>query len=116
MKEKITYTTDKANRLIIRRKGKTLTPDGRFKIDESNRLYFWLNEPLSYTRKYRLPQKISLDGKWRLNDEHNLEIVSDKYAGGNLLLKINIIAAAPEGFIFGVSQIDKQGQAHFTHP
>ena len=112
MKEKITYTIDNANRLVIRRKGKTLTPQGRFEIDGNNRLWFWLNEPLAWRKEYRLPQSLSLNGRWQLNEEHDLEIISDKYAGGCLTLKINIISVRPDAFIFGVNQIDSQGMSH----
>ncbi|MCM8770290.1 MAG: hypothetical protein NC936_00265 [Candidatus Omnitrophica bacterium] len=111
MREKIIYTLDNSNRLIIKRKGKTIIPDGRFGMEE-NRLFFWLNEPPALRRQYRLPRRINLDGRWRLNDERELEIVSDKYADGRLILKINIISASHDALIFGVNQIDNQGQSH----
>ena len=112
MKEKIIYHIDDVNRLVIRQKNKCLTPRGNFKIDRNNRLYFWLNEPLSWRKEYQLPERINLNGRWQLNDERNLEIISDRYTDGQLILKINIISAIANALIFGVNQIDSQGQSH----
>ena len=112
MKEKIIYHIDDVNRLVIRQKNKCLSPRGNFKIDRNNRLYFWLNESLSWRREYQLPERIDLDGRWQLNDERDLEIISDRYADNRLLLKINLIGATEDNLTFGLNQLDRQGQSH----
>ena len=112
MKEKIIYRIDNLNRLSIKHKGKNIFPEGRFKIDENNRLCFWLNKQQPFKKEYHFPKKISLDGKWRLNQNHDLEIISSNNIENPIVLKINIISLRQDAFIFGVNQIDNAGQSH----
>lgn len=112
MKEKIIYRIDNLNRLAIKCKGQTIFPEGRFKIDENNRLCFWLNNQQPFKKEYRIPKKIFFDGTWRLNQNHDLEIISQDNFNIPLVLKINIISLRQDAFIFGINQIDSVGQNH----
>ena len=74
MKIKKRYGVGEKNRLIIRRKDKSLTVDGRFDIGKNNGLIYWLNEPFSWRRQYELPNKIIFKGHWKLNANYDLEL------------------------------------------
>ncbi|MCM8789895.1 MAG: hypothetical protein NC916_02610, partial [Candidatus Omnitrophica bacterium] len=62
------FSIDANNQLIIRPPGeKPRTASGKFQIDKQNQLFYWLNEPPVWRRKYSLPPKIAFEGTWKLN-------------------------------------------------
>jgi len=117
MKAKNQYLVDAQNRLMIKLRQKTLSPDGRFNIDKDNRLHYWLNAPAAWRREYGLPGKIRFRGNWRLTADHELELILDKTAGQSagecLVFKGEIIAVDRDGLAFEVKSRDARGQSHF---
>jgi len=76
------YSINNDNQLLITPpKSKTLLkPQGEFKINQNNQLEYWLNEPDGWRSIYRLPKKIVFEGKWGLNNNHDLELKLGKQA------------------------------------
>jgi hypothetical protein len=116
MKIKKRYGVGEKNRLIIRRKDKSLTVDGRFDIGKNNGLIYWLNEPFSWRRQYELPNKIIFKGHWKLNANYDLELslneTKDQFEGDCLVLKGDIIFVDGDRLVFEISSFDKQGLQH----
>ncbi|MCM8786943.1 MAG: hypothetical protein NC935_02695 [Candidatus Omnitrophica bacterium] len=65
------YFVDEFNRLVIKRKGNTITPKGSWLIKD-NKLIYILDEELNWRRRYDLPNKIIFSGRWSLDKNHNL--------------------------------------------
>ena len=106
------YKINSSNRLIIARERKNLPADGKFAVDKSNRLSYWLNEPSAWKRQYGLPNKINFVGNWQLGKNHDLQINLTK-GQGQLVLNGEIIGVDKDTFVFGIKGIDKNGQSHF---
>lgn len=103
------YSVDSRNRLLIKSsKFKTrLKPNGAFQINKNNQLEYWLNEPASWRCIYNLPRKIVFEGNWKLNANHDLELVLNKARaqseGGRLTLKGSIISVENNSLVFEIA-------------
>ncbi|MDD5108284.1 MAG: hypothetical protein PHC29_02060 [Candidatus Omnitrophica bacterium] len=76
------YSVSKDNLLVVTGAGqKPLKPKGNFQINQNNQLEYWLNEPQNWRRIYNLPGKITFEGKWRLDSNHDLELILNKTRG-----------------------------------
>lgn len=102
------YSINKYNQLLIfSPKSKIpLQPQGSFKINQENRLEYWLNEPQSWRRVYNLPRKIVFKGEWQLNPNHDLELALNKTRTQadeeRLTLKGNIISVENNKLAFEI--------------
>ncbi|MBU1125450.1 MAG: hypothetical protein KKC84_05460 [Candidatus Omnitrophica bacterium] len=102
------YGVDKDNQLyrIDFKKKKRQRLKGVFKSEKDNRLSYWLNAPSAWRRKYNLPRKITFEGKWRLDQAHNLQLTlaetKNQRAGDRLSLKGDIISASGDSFVFEI--------------
>ncbi len=110
------YSLNSYNCLIIRHKNKRLIPEGMFSLSKDNRLYYWLNEPISWRRQYKLADKIAFIGNWQLNENYDLELNLRKARYGEngdvLDLKGEIISVDGDALVFGMSSRDKKGLSH----
>jgi len=113
------YSLNSRNQLLISRGAgkKALAANGRFSIDNRNRLIYWLNEPQAWRRRYGLADKIIFEGKWRLGANHDLELVLDEtreqLKGDCLALKADIVGVNKDGLTFQVKSRDREGQTRF---
>ena len=117
---RLKYSVDSRNQLIIKTpKSKTpLKPRGTFQINKKNQLEYWLNEPSDWRKLYGLPRKIVFEGKWRLDDNHDLELRLNKTRqqdeGSRLALKGDIISADKNTLVFEI--ITQRGSAQREPP
>ncbi|MFH1202714.1 MAG: hypothetical protein V1674_07550 [Candidatus Omnitrophota bacterium] len=117
MKPKDKYIVDDKNRLIMRRGGKNLPVPGRFKVDENNRLIYWLNETSPWRRMYNLPSKMVFEGRWQLNPDYDLELrlseTRNKRRQNSLVLKGEIISICKDAIVFELKSTDLDGLSRF---
>jgi len=112
------YSVSQVNQLLINAspRNKPLPVEGRFTSDKNNRLIYLLNEPASWRKLHKIPPKIVFKGTWRLNKNHDLELVLDKdksQSGGEaLVIKGNIISCDRDLLAFEVKSYDKNGLLH----
>jgi hypothetical protein len=111
------YSIDSSGRLNIQRKHERVVCEGNFNIDAKNRLIYLLNEPDAWKRKYGLGPEARFEGRWRLDDEHNLEFVlgrkKEGSAGqGSLKLKGNIVSVDKDTLAFEIHSCDRGGNSH----
>jgi hypothetical protein len=112
------YRVDQDRRLLIRPQAakKHLIAEGRFSTDKNNRLTYWLNEPVLWRKQHNIPPRIVFKGSWRLNREHDLELVLDKnksqFAGEALVIKGSIIGYDRDILAFEVKSYDRAGLLH----
>lgn len=73
MKKKI--SRDKDNRLATKSKKikKSLSQEGRFSVDKKNNLIYYFNQPKFRLKQYGLSKQIRFVGRWKLNQNHDLE-------------------------------------------
>jgi len=109
---KYKYSVSPENQLLLKQpKSKSsIKLPGRLKIDKHNRLTYLLNSP------FQLKRKIVFSGKWRLNDNHDLELVLDRTGQQNtgdiLIIKGEIICADRGVLAFEVKSLDQNGLLH----
>ena len=107
---------DNSNRLVIKRKGKKITCDGKICPDKNNQLLYWLNEPSSWRRVYGLPSKVSFQGTWHINTNYDLEFVLNKTRDSRqierLVIKGEIISTDRDALAFQIKSYDKNGMCH----
>src|SRR3989338_5017485 len=110
---KYRYSVNNNNQLLIKpSKAKVAIPvRGRFSVDKSNQLIYWLNEPASWRRLYNLPAKVSFIGNWQLNSNYDLELNLDEtksqYKGDRLILKGEIISTDRDTLAFEIITYEK---------
>lgn len=105
------YSVDpKTNRLRISNRNATVFADGEFRIDPSNNLEYWLNEPVAWRRQYGLPGKVHFNGTWKLTPQNDLELRLN--SGDRIVLRGRIIDARSEELVFQISADDKRGTQH----
>jgi len=113
---KNSYSVDKNNCLVIRRKNKRYLAQGKFAVSGQNRLSYWLNAPLFWRRKLSLPKRIDFIGNWRLNSNYDLEFVlrktKEQYADERLTLRGEILDVYQDALAFEVISKDNRGQTH----
>ncbi len=112
-KENARFSVDDDNRLIVRQGKKSRVVNGKFKIDEGNRLTYWLNEPSEWRREFGLPSKKTFYGAWKLTPGHDLKLRLDERdgqrQGDSLVLKGDIISADKDLFVFEIRSRDSRG-------
>ncbi|MDD5431391.1 MAG: hypothetical protein PHO70_00165 [Candidatus Omnitrophica bacterium] len=90
------YEVDEKNRLIIKRGSKKLLARGRFNIDRKNQLSYLLNEPASWRELNNLPSKITFEGRWQVDSNHDLIFELSETSGrlkrDNLVIKAEIVS------------------------
>ena len=111
------YSIDSCGRLNIQRKHERVVCDGNFNIDAKNRLIYLFNEPDVWRRKYGLGPEVRFEGKWRIDNECNLELaLGRKEEGpaslGSLKLKSKIISLDNDTLTFEVHSRDRGGNSH----
>jgi len=115
-KAKNRYTVSNDNRLIIRRLGEVISVSGSFEIDRKNQLIYWLNEPSAWRKQYALPPKIVFKGSWRLNSNHDLQLILNKNRNQSqieiLTIKGNIISADTDILAFQAKSYSRDGLLH----
>jgi len=109
------YSLDSDNRLNLIQNGISQTGCGGMKIDQNNRLLYWLN-PVSNWKQTVLPKRVVFDGNWELDQNHNLLLhlnsANNERADGTLLLSGEIISVEADTLIFSVNIRDDQGLSH----
>jgi len=106
------YSVSPENQLLLQHpKTKSIIKlPGRFKIEKNNRLTYQLDSP------FELKHKITFSGAWRLNENHDLELVLDKVSSERsqdiLTIKGDIIRADRGVLAFEVKTIDQDGLLH----
>lgn len=111
---KYKYAVNSKNQLLIKsRQDKRATAvNGSFGVDKNNQLIYWLNQPSRWRREYSLPNKIRFTGKWRINSEHNLQLVlnetKDQYSGNRLTLNGRIISIDNNSLVFEIITRNKR--------
>lgn len=110
------YKLDSSNRLILKRGERTVFPTGRFAIDKENRLLYRMNEPYPWRKLHNLPSRIVFIGKWKLNQDYDLELALSKTQGRFrneiLIIKGEIISVDKDILAFEVKSLDAQGLLH----
>jgi hypothetical protein len=108
---KYRYSTNSLNQLLIRLPGET-TPQpvsGTFRIDKNNNLTYRLDEPAGRKNAYGLPSIIVFKGSWRLDMEHQPQLV----CGDDVLtIRGAMIAADGSSLAYEVKSLDRQGLLH----
>lgn len=107
------------NRLILHLNGINTPVNGTFSIDEHNRLWYWLNEPSAWRKKYDLPEKIAFEGAWKLNSNYDLELQIQKDSPrflvtvpeNTITLKGEIISCESDKLIFQIKSTQKNGSS-----
>jgi hypothetical protein len=108
------YSIDRNNQLLINtpKLKLPLRPAGKFSIDKNNRLIYRLNRPGFWRKEYNLPGKIRFTGNWRLDSEHNLELILTKththYRGDRLAFSSKFLSARDDAFVFEIISHTKQ--------
>ncbi len=110
---KLRYKLDKSGRFIVVKETDVLRPRGYFTVDSSNRLVYVIKEPAEWRRKYGMPDKITLTGKWSLDKNDALKFTlkkTDARAGDEqLLLKSELVKAKADCLIFSLGTQGKAG-------
>jgi len=111
------YSIDSSGRLNIQNKQKSVVVDGTFSVDAKNRLIYLLSEPDAWRRKYGLGPEVRFEGKWRIDNQRNLELVLGRREEGpaslgSLKLKSRIISVDNDTLTFEVHSRDRQGNSH----
>jgi len=115
---KLKYTVDNNNQLLLKspRSKKPLKPKGNFGINKNNQLFYELNESPAWHKQYTLPPRITFKGSWRLNRNHDLELILDKnrdqFQGDILTLRGNIISMEQDLLAFEVKSYGHDGLLH----
>jgi hypothetical protein len=90
-----------------------LSLNGRFCIEKQNNLVYFLNEPASWRRQYGLPSKISFQGNWRLNENHDLELhlaqTKAQFKIDTLTIKGEILEVGGNTLAFRVKSYNERG-------
>lgn len=115
---KYKYSVTPQNQLSVKlpkSKNEIILP-GKFAVTKDNRLFYLLNSPDKWKKEFNFPGKIKLTGKWRLNDNHDLELVLDKgknqEEGDILTIKGDILSIDSGKFAFLVKSFDSSGLLH----
>jgi len=112
------YSVNPDNRLLVKSSStkRFLAVDGRFGLDKNNQLVYWLNEPVSWRRKYGFGNKIVFKGQWQLNPNYDLEFTlaqnSSQFRNDRLAIKGEIVSCDNDELAFEVATIDKRGLTH----
>ena len=72
------FQVDEDNRLIIKNAQQEIPVPGSFTVDKSNRLTYRPLRPAVWKRKYALAPAQAFEGKWELDEKHNLIFVLRK--------------------------------------
>lgn len=106
------YFTDTENRLIRVRKDKNNRREmsavkGEFTVEGRNQLVYKVKEDERWKREVNLPDKIRFRGNWRLDDNHDLEIIlnetAEQYAKDVLTLKGEIVGVESDELAFAIT-------------
>jgi hypothetical protein len=108
------YRIDKSNRLLIRQGKIEVGLNGKFSIEDKNKLTYTINELKSLREEYNLPEKINLDGVWSLNENHDLIFTLNKtkkqYGGEELYLKTELLDTRFDALIFSLGTTEVSGK------
>lgn len=116
MSEKVRYSIDENNGLIIEKNGRKLKPRGRFAIAKNNRLIYSLNEPPAWRSKYSFGKVFVFEGKWGINANHDLQLRLDKsglWQNSVLTLKGDMISPDKDKLTFQIKSKDSRGSSSF---
>ncbi len=103
------YFTDSENRLVRIRndssgRKKATAAKGEFNVERENVLVYNVAENDNWKRDFDFPDKLRFKGRWRLNADHNLELILDDTAedGGKdaLTLKGEVAGVAADELDF----------------
>ncbi|MFC1631690.1 hypothetical protein ACFL1I_04980 [Candidatus Omnitrophota bacterium] len=110
---KVHYSTDRFNRLLLTQDGRRYPLAGVFKV-ERNRLNFTPERkaPLSEQLNFNLPKKITFRGRWRLDPNHDLNLVliqtRSQHRGDQLKFHGKITSVRAEQLTFQIHCKDAQ--------
>ncbi len=111
------FFVNDSNLLVINRGKDRLVADGYFRINPDNSLSYWLNEPQPWRREHSLPRQINFQGRWGLDDNHDLELSlgqSDRsLSGEKLTLKGEVICTDRDILAFELKSRDTRGEKVF---
>jgi len=100
------YKINQNNQLCIKPPHTNYIPlEGRFKIDGGNNLVYQVQKPSHWRRKYNIPEKIVLQGNWKLDSNHDLNLVLNKgerVRKKTLKLQGKVLDAGSDFLIFAV--------------
>lgn len=105
--KRVSYSFNEHNQLVLRvpSESKPVVINGAIKVDSRNNLLYHLYKDDHWRREYKLPDTISLEGKWRLSQDHDLVLDVDKsrgLSGGRLTLRGQIIDCKKDYLLFTV--------------
>ncbi len=120
MSERISYEVDPYNRLVVRRSARDSAGaryrhkvEGTFVLGRKNTLIYQARKSSGWPS----PQQLRFSGNWRLDNDHNLVFVLDKWnnqvRGDRLVIKGGVIDAEERSLVFQVSTRDSDGSTHF---
>ncbi|MFH1198945.1 MAG: hypothetical protein V1650_02135 [Candidatus Omnitrophota bacterium] len=115
---KFSYLINDDNQLLIKptEAKDAVVAKGRLTVDKDNRLIYLLDERPQWRKSYGLPAKIIFKGKWRLNENHDLEMVLDgsskQFEKDILTIKSSIISVDKNNLVFEVKSYDVEGFLH----
>ncbi|UCD15089.1 MAG: hypothetical protein JSV34_05040, partial [Candidatus Omnitrophota bacterium] len=109
--EKVKYQIDREGRLVVSNIKKKV--NGKFSLDDKNRLVYLVSESGQFKKKYSLPSEITFEGKWSLDSSHNLIFTLSEKAKPlgrkDFVFKGEIIDVSWGGLIFTVGSRSKRG-------
>jgi hypothetical protein len=89
---------------------------GEFSVDSANRLRFAPDEPGPWRRRVSASGRITFEGDWRLDDNHDLVFAVSKdnagAAAGKLTMKGTLLAAETDALVFEVASLNQDGLLH----
>jgi len=107
MGDKLNYSADGLNRLVVKKGFDVYPAEGEFKVEKNN-LVFEPSRKSTFTKEIDLPRRIKFEGNWHLSQNHDLNLVLTEndyqIAGDELDIRGKILSIEPDYLIF---------QAHF---
>ncbi|MBN3039366.1 MAG: hypothetical protein JW869_08135 [Candidatus Omnitrophica bacterium] len=105
MRDRVHYSTDLSNRLLVKEAGNIYALSGEFKI-EKNTLVFDPQRKSPLAEQLRLPKRIKFEGRWQLDENHDLQLVlienESQYDGDKLKIHGKVISASANEMTFQV--------------
>jgi hypothetical protein len=109
---KTKYRVDRNCLILTTGKGE-VNVDGKWLIDEKNKLVYVITEREAFRKKYSLPNRVSFEGKWSLDRNHDFIFTlnqTKKQAGGEeFYLKAELLDVKEDALIFSLASSEKSG-------
>lgn len=101
--EKLRYSVDPYNRLLVKKGSRTYPIEGEFKT-ERNELVFLPSRKSPFTKELDLPRRIRFAGSWRLSRNHDLSLslteTDYQYKGDELDIRGRLLSCEADALVF----------------